>query len=176
MAADQNNEYFSLYDEMKIFLEAVLDIEVIIKTVLYSQYHDAIATEDFTIAMNNWVGDFEDPMAFLQMWMYKNEKLGHYYDNESYRAILEESFILDDPSERRLVLQAAEQLLLEEAIVIPIYHLFAVELVRNDKIRNWYPNLLNSHNLTVIQSVPLQDNPSIIRNPMETPKTFHRHI
>ncbi len=161
--SDKKGTYAQIFTEIKTALEKALELEVVIKPILFENYYAALQSEEFVIGSNNWVGDFADPMAFLQMWMYENKSIGHYYDEESFRAIIEQSFVLSG-NERQAILQKAERQLLNSGIVLPLHHLYALELVRTDLLKGWVANPLNTPNFAALSFASEQSIPYIIYN------------
>ena len=69
------------------------------------------------------------------------------YENEEYDNLLREASLIKDSSERYKILAKAEQLLLDDSMVIPIYHPVSLNLVNLDKLGGWAPNALDLHPL-----------------------------
>lgn len=171
VAGASDESYPAVFDDIQTSLAGALKTSVRIELSTPGRYNNEIKDKRFVIGASNWIGDFGDPMAFLQMWTHKNEQVGHYYDSEEYRKLIAESSALQGP-ERIRALQKAEATLLDDAMVIPLYHLFSVELVRNDLVYGWYPNPLNVHSLPGMWFIPDVTIPYIIRAPGTTSEHF----
>ncbi len=169
--SNEANEHDPIFTEIKTILEEALELTVIVKPIVSNNYYAALQSEEYVIGSNNWIGDFADPMAFLQMWMYENKLLGHYYNDEEFRNIITQSFALSG-NERETALQQAETRLLESSIVIPLHHLYTLEFVRTDLLRGWSSNPLNVLNLAALSFVSEQDIPYIIYNQEYHPKNY----
>jgi len=88
------------------------------------KYYDSIAGEGkltgITLAHTTWIGDFADPEAFLQMWTPDSPLNDAHYSDPAFEDLLARSYA-KDAEERMNLLAEAETLLLQSAVVLPIY-------------------------------------------------------
>ena len=98
----------------------------------------------YQILRSDWVADFADPKAFLEIFASDSEANHTGWKNKNYDALLAEADHTADPATRFALLQRAETILLEESPLIPIYHLSTVRLVHS-AVRGWHPTLLDHH-------------------------------
>ena len=98
----------------------------------------------YQILRSDWVADYADPKAFLEIFASDSEANHTGWKNKAYDALLAEADHTADPADRFILLQRAETLLLEESPLIPIYHLSTVRLV-HPAVRGWHPTLLDHH-------------------------------
>ena len=54
---------------MKESWESALDVQVTVLSTVYNDYFDALDSSRFTVGTVSWIGDFADPLTFLQMWI-----------------------------------------------------------------------------------------------------------
>lgn len=75
----------------------------------------------YNIARHGWVGDYVDPMTFLDMWLSNsgNNKAG--YKSPEYDKLIEAARIETDNAKRDEYLKKAEEILLTDMPIIPIY-------------------------------------------------------
>ena len=101
-------------------------------------------TGDFQISRAGWIGDYEDPNTFLDTLRPNrgNNKTG--WENKEYDDLLELANATNDQSLRYKYLMQAEQLLIGEMPIIPIYTYVRQYQLSND-VQGWYPNLLDTH-------------------------------
>lgn len=82
-------------------------------------------TGDYDITMANWGPDYKDPISYLELFMTGNPNNKMSYSNPRYDELIKKAknqLVLD--SEKRWeVLREAEQVLLEDAAVAPLYHI-----------------------------------------------------
>lgn len=75
----------------------------------------------YNIARHGWVGDYVDPMTFLDMWLSNsgNNKAG--YKNQEYDKLIEAARVETDVNKRDAQLKKAEEILFTDMPIIPIY-------------------------------------------------------
>ncbi len=83
---------------------------------------DRRTSGDFDVARAGWVGDYVDPMTFLELFTsYSAFNDGHWV-NEEYDALIEAALYNQDPASRMEQLREAETILIEEMPIMPIYY------------------------------------------------------
>ena len=109
--------------------------------IAYQAFND----RDFQVGYGAWIGDFDDPMTFLNLMQSKTgpQNYGD-YANPAYDALLAQADHEPDLARRADDLLHAEQLMLDDVAVAPIYFLVSRNLV-NPKITGWTDNLLDIH-------------------------------
>lgn len=121
-----------------------LSVTVTLDWVEYPSYFGSLASDDYTVGTVSWIGDFADPLTFLQMWTSdSNLNDGGFADSE-FDTLIDESTRLQG-RERYGKLAEAESLLLETAVVIPVSHSPALNLIDLTLIDGWHPNPLDIH-------------------------------
>jgi peptide/nickel transport system substrate-binding protein/oligopeptide transport system substrate-binding protein len=98
----------------------------------------------WTLASTSWIGDFSDPLAFLQMWAADSNLNDARYDDPEYDRLLAAA-ASKSGTERLDALGLAETRLLSGAAVLPLYHSMAANVVDTDFVIGWYPNALDIH-------------------------------
>ncbi|PER26718.1 peptide ABC transporter substrate-binding protein [Bacillus cereus] len=82
-------------------------------------------TGDYDITMANWGPDYKDPISYLELFTTGNSNNKMNYSNSRYDELIKKAktdFVLE-PEKRWIVLLEAEQVLLEDAAVAPLYHI-----------------------------------------------------
>lgn len=99
---------------------------------------------DYQILRSNWIADYPDPLTFLDI--FRSDSGNNYtrWANPAYDAALFAAARATDPAERNRLFQQAEDLLLEAAPIVPIYHYTHVFL-KQPSVQGWYPTLLDQH-------------------------------
>ncbi|MDX1515543.1 MAG: peptide ABC transporter substrate-binding protein [Woeseiaceae bacterium] len=113
-------------EEFKVLLENIRDREV---------------TEIFRAS---WIGDYNDAQNFLALMHSDSSSNLPGYANPAYDALLESAASQVDPQRRRLFLEEAERLLLEDHAVMPLYFYVSKHLV-HPAVRGWRDNVLDYH-------------------------------
>ncbi|MDA1797722.1 peptide ABC transporter substrate-binding protein [Bacillus cereus group sp. BY6-1LC] len=82
-------------------------------------------TGNYDITMANWGPDYKDPISYLELFTTGNPNNKMSYSNSHYDELIKKAktdFVLE-PEKRWGVLLEAEQVLLEDAAVAPLYHI-----------------------------------------------------
>jgi oligopeptide transport system substrate-binding protein len=115
-----------------------------IKQMEWTSYITAMFDKDYDLAAGGWIGDYMDPLTFLDMWMKDggNNRTG--WHNEEFEAILGKAAQTGDPSKRYALLAQAEALFLRERPILPVYWYTRNYLLHPD-VKGWSPLLLDNH-------------------------------
>jgi peptide/nickel transport system substrate-binding protein/oligopeptide transport system substrate-binding protein len=133
---------------MKAAWEKLGGVSVEIRTVPPARYFDLVragpAASGYDLALTTWIGDFADPLAFLQMWTSDSNLNDAGLADAEYDRLLAEASSKEGGA-RLEALAAAETRLLGGAAVLPIYHSIAVNVVDTSYVQGWYANALDIH-------------------------------
>ncbi len=123
----------------------VLGIEVDIVSldyrVLLSQIQDDKSIQVFRLS---WTGDYNDAENFLEVFESHSSSNYTKYKNSAFDELIQIARTETDVSERATFLAKAEQILLADQPVIPLYFYVSKHLVR-DTVAGWAPNVLDEH-------------------------------
>ncbi len=109
---------------------------------------------DYWISRGSWIGDYLDPNTFLDIWTSENGNNRTGYDNPAYDALIERAARTLDPAERMAVLHEAENLLLnEDMVILPLYYYVVQNLYDDRDFSGLKPNLLNHIDLKSIKAL-----------------------
>ncbi len=122
----------------------VLGIEVRLTNQELKVTHAARRAGDYQILRSDWIGDYLDPLTFLDI--FRSDSGNNYtgWSNREYDAALFAAARTSDPAARFALLQKAESLLVEGVPLIPLYHYTHVFLL-HPAVKGWHPNLLDHH-------------------------------
>lgn len=121
-----------------------LGLEVVVKTLSASRFYGSLRGAEWDMTLNTWIGDFADPLAFLQMWTSDSSLNDAGYSDPDYDRRIAESSSLEG-EDRLKALSEAEGTLLDSGTVLPVYHSLAVNVVDTEIVEGWYPNALDIH-------------------------------
>ena len=74
----------------------------------------------FQVARASWIGDYADPMTFMDV--FKDPANDAKYNNPAYNRLVEQAQSTNDQNNRMQTMHAAEKLLFEDAVLLPIYY------------------------------------------------------
>jgi peptide/nickel transport system substrate-binding protein/oligopeptide transport system substrate-binding protein len=122
----------------------VLGLETAIVPFAYDDYLLEVKKTDYTLGTVTWIGDYPDPLTFLQMWVAGSNLNDARYADPEFDRLIDESLGQED-EERYRTLGKAETMLLSGAVVLPISHAPAFALIDLERVEGWFPNVLNIH-------------------------------
>lgn len=125
---------------------ANLGIEVTLYNQEWKVYLDSMNNQDYDIAWSAWIGDYVDPMTFLDMMVTDNGNNRTGWSNAEYDRLIGEVQAVSDPARRAKLFYRMERILGEECPVIPLYF-YTSAYALNPEIKGWYPTLLDVHPL-----------------------------
>ena len=134
-----------------------LGASVKIKQLEWTSYITAMFDKDYDLAAGGWIGDYMDPLTFLDMWMKGagNNRTG--WHNEDFEQILGEAAQTGDPTKRYDLLAEAEALFLKERPILPVYWYTRNYLLHPD-VKGWNPLLLDNHPYKFLRLEPGSQN------------------
>jgi oligopeptide transport system substrate-binding protein len=101
-------------------------------------------TFSYQVSSSRWIGDYVDPNTFLDMWVTNGGNNETGWSNPTYDRLIAEAARTTDATQRLALQRQAEEILLDEAPIIPIYHGTRIYLI-HPAVKNWVPSLLGFH-------------------------------
>ena len=98
-----------------------LGLTVELENCDWKVYLSQLALQNFEIARCGWIAEHHDPISYLESYVSKdhaNNETG--WENEHYHALITQSYYEQNPDKRRVMLEDAEKLLIEEMPIIPL--------------------------------------------------------
>jgi len=121
------------------------DAQIVLENQEWGTYLSNRNQGNFQVARAGWVGDYQDPNTFLDMFITGAGMNGGKYSNEVYDILIEEAATLSG-EDRMDVLREAEYILIEEdAALMPLYYYTTNNLVDMNKWGGWHPNTMDYH-------------------------------
>ncbi len=126
-----------------------LGIEVTLVNQEWKVYLASKQQGQFGIARMGWIGDYNDPMTFLDMWVTGGGNNNSGWGSPRYDSLIAVAATASGNDTRFEAFKAAEALLLDELPVLPVYFYTNVYLL-HPSVKGWYPNLLCIHNFKYV--------------------------
>ncbi len=76
----------------------------------------------YEIARQGWIGDYSDPMTFLDLFVTDGGNNDSGYKNPEYDKLIAEAKVESDTEKRKELLREAEDMLMEDMPILPIYY------------------------------------------------------
>ncbi len=123
-----------------------LGISVVLENQEWGTYLDSREQSNFDIARAGWVGDYQDPSTFLDMFITDSALNGGRFSNERYDGLISEAARMQAGPDRYATLAEAEQILIEqEMAVMPIYYYVDLDMIDLSRWGGWYANIMGWH-------------------------------
>ena len=121
-----------------------LGIEIELVNQDWKVYLNREMIGDFQISRAGWIGDYEDPNTFLDLMRPNrgNNKTG--WENMEYDSLVEKANTINDQLERYKLLYEAEEILIEELPIIPLYTYVRSYQLSSD-VKGFNPHILDHH-------------------------------
>ena len=125
---------------------SVLGLRTQIMRVPLNSYFQSVQSLSADIFLYNWIGDFADPMAFLELFRGDSGLNVTGWNDSVFDNMLKEAASGKAESHFEK-LSEAEQYMLDQGIVIPVSHTVALNILDKNTVRGWYENAMNIHPL-----------------------------
>ena len=121
-----------------------LGIEVELVNQDWKVYLNREMIGDFQISRAGWIGDYEDPNTFLDLMRPNrgNNKTG--WKNMEYDSLVQKANTINNQAERYELLYKAEEILIENMPVIPLYTYVRAYQLSPD-VKGFSPHILDHH-------------------------------
>jgi oligopeptide transport system substrate-binding protein len=121
-----------------------LNIEVQLNNQEWKVYLDTQRGLDYFISRAGWIGDYVDPNSFLDMWTSWSQQNQTGWSSKEYDQLIARAGATREVEARLELFQQAEEILMAEAPIIPIYIYTRVYLL-DPGVKGWYPTILDHH-------------------------------
>ena len=98
-------------------------------------FYKKLFAGNYDLASSSWFADYFDPMSFLSIFQYKeNGTNATGWSNADYTRLLEQSCLEIDPQKRTDLLLQAQDILMNEMPVLPLFH-FSFSFAKNPQLQ-----------------------------------------
>ena len=122
-----------------------LGIKVVLENTEWKVYLDRTDRLDFDICRAGWIGDYLDPMTFLDMFVTDGGNNNTGWSNEEYDRLVDQVQAESDPVKRGAMMLRLETILVSGgAPIVPVYY-YVNKWLRAPYVQGVWPNILDSH-------------------------------
>jgi oligopeptide transport system substrate-binding protein len=114
-----------------------LNVDVQLENQEWQVYLQNSRDGNFDFGRRSWLGDYVDPMTFLDIWMTDNSSNRNKYSNPEFDALVEQAWYTSDREEYFRLCHEAEHSLCEDGALIPMYH-YTNTYLRNPALEGVY--------------------------------------
>lgn len=136
-----------IYAEMGNFIARQLEetgIKVQVEVMQKALLIDMTANSTAPFFRGSWIADYPDAENYLSVFYSKNPAPPNYtrYKNPQFDALFEKALVETNDSLRYILYQKADQIMMNDAPVVPLWYDKAVRLVQTN-VQGFTPNALN---------------------------------
>jgi oligopeptide transport system substrate-binding protein len=134
--------------ELQSMLRQELGIEIALQRQEWKVYLNSMNNLDFDLSRSSWVGDYDDPNTFLDMFVTGGGNNDTGFANPKYDQLIADAARQVDEKKRFDIFRQAEHMLIsEEAPVCPLYYYVGIQFYHGDRLGGIAANLLDEHPL-----------------------------
>jgi oligopeptide transport system substrate-binding protein len=130
-----------------------LGVDVALVSQDFRVYLDAMKGLRYDIARARWIGDYDDPNTYLDLFLTGGGNNQTGWSSPAYDALIAAAARSPEPAARFAAFQQAEALLLDEAPIAPLVFGARVHLV-HPEVLGWRPSLLGVRRYQTLQIAP----------------------
>ncbi len=113
-------------------------IPILLQNLEWKVYLDKLAQRDFSIARMGWHADYNDPYSFLDLFKHADNSANYNkWHSSRYTKLLDRAQRIQDSRQRKQVLASAEEVLIEQMPILPLYFLTNTYLV-TPELKGYY--------------------------------------
>ncbi|MCR4821866.1 MAG: peptide ABC transporter substrate-binding protein [Treponema sp.] len=141
-----------------------LGVELKIQTTPEDRYLDSIPGWNADLFSYSWIGDFADPIAFLELFRAESTLNPSKWHNKDFDSLINQANAASDNGDHYRLLAQAEQLLLDDGEVLPITHSISLHALNLGQVGGWYINALDIHpfKYLYLKEAPVESAPNVI--------------
>jgi len=122
-----------------------LNINVTPDNKEWKVYLKEVELLNYDIARAGWIGDYGDPMTFLDMWLKDGGNNNTGWTDPRYDELIKKATFEPDVAKRAKHLRDAEEILIQDEFpIIPIY-MYVNTGMKVDGLQGWYENVRDLH-------------------------------
>ena len=125
---------------------APLGVELQVRPKKAYEYYGHVKESNANLFIYTWIGDFADPLAFLELFRGDSTLNDSLWKNEEYDKLINQAATASD-EERYKLLGQAETILLDSCMVIPVHHPVITNVIDKNVCGGWTENAFDIHPL-----------------------------
>jgi oligopeptide transport system substrate-binding protein len=142
-----------LAEALQAMWQRELGVKATISQVEQKTWIQNQQTQNYSISTAAWTADFPDPVTFLGMFTANSAYNWTGFNHPQYEKLMNTAAATSDAKQRYEVLQQAEELLLSEAPVAPVYYGAQTYLI-HPAVKGWEPAPLIFRRFQVVRLQP----------------------
>lgn len=110
---------------------------------------------NYQLSRRGWIGDYLDPYTFLELFISGSGNNNTGWSNSKYDELMRKSTSAATREERYEYFQQAEEILLNEVPILPIYN-YTTNYLLSEHVKGYYPNIMDYHPYKYMYLEPVQ--------------------
>lgn len=140
LITDRTDEQ-SLFVGIQSMLKKHLNVQVKARKKEWSVYLSSMMNKNYDLCLSGWIGDYYDPMTFLDMFITGGKNNRTNWGSETYDQLINRASRTAEPVKRYKLLRRAEQILIRDELPFtPLFHPTNTALWNPDKLQGIYKN------------------------------------
>lgn len=141
--------------EIQAMWENALGVKILPQKQEWKVYLDSMRKTNYDICRSSWVGDYNDPNTFLDMFLSGSGNNRTGWRNSDYDSLIAAAGDESDRSKRYALFQRAESLLIQtHAVISPVWHFVGVQFYWPDRLAGVRSNLVDEHPFRCMRWLP----------------------
>lgn len=136
-----NPGHESIMEAVQNMWKENLGVNATISSQDWNVFIDTRNKGEYQVARHGWLGDYNDPISFIDMWVTNGGNNDSQWSNPQYDKLVSEIKSSSDRDERYTKMHEAEKILGEEMPIIPLYYYTDLYL-KSDKLEGMYTSIL----------------------------------
>ncbi len=138
--------------ELQQMWKETLGLKMELRQTEWKVYLAEQSKTNYHLCRSSWIGDYNDPNTFLDMFMSNNGNNRTGWVNARYDQLMRDANQQTDVKRRAALLREAETLLIRDELPIaPLYFYVGVTFYDPEKIEGIYSNVLDEHPIYTIR-------------------------
>ena len=126
-----------------------LGVDVRLRNLEWQTYLSTTRKMEYDVARAGWIGDYPDPNTFLDLFLTDGVQNETGWGNQAFDRLIDQATREGNPERRMQILHQAEEIIMGELPVMPIYFYVSTNLVK-PYVRGFYSNSQDLHPLSTI--------------------------
>ncbi len=132
--------------ELQAMWKEALGIEVGLTKQEQKIWLASMRSLNYSMCRSSWVGDYNDPNTFMEMFTTGNGNNRTGYTSKAYDDLIAAAAAEADVQKRNGLFQQTERLLISDACaIIPVYFYVGVQFYHSDKLQGVQANMIDMH-------------------------------
>ena len=141
---DESNKQISEF--LQLSWKENLGITCVLENMEWATHLENLTISNFDVARDGWVGAYQDPNTFLDMFVTGAGMNSNKYSNPTYDSLISEASKMPASKDRYDVLLTAEDIMInQDFALLPLYYYVSQNMIDTSVWGGWYTNITDYH-------------------------------